>query len=74
MRPQLMPPDPKAKDFPSIMQQVLHAVNVAPALRTMLPDHVNIVSINAYIKLKAFFVAKYPSQDNRRSSYAMGLV
>ncbi|EKM76167.1 hypothetical protein AGABI1DRAFT_45345 [Agaricus bisporus var. burnettii JB137-S8] len=42
MRPQLMPPDPKAKDFPSIMQQVLHAVNVAPALRTMLPDHPNI--------------------------------
>jgi tyrosyl-DNA phosphodiesterase-1 len=43
MRSRPIQSDPKAGDFPSVMQQVLYAVNVAPALKTILPDHVNLL-------------------------------
>ncbi|KXN83273.1 Tyrosyl-DNA phosphodiesterase 1, partial [Leucoagaricus sp. SymC.cos] len=43
LRSKPAPRDPKTTDdFPTIMQRVLYAVNVLPALRTLLQDHSNI--------------------------------
>ncbi|KAF9449699.1 phospholipase D/nuclease [Macrolepiota fuliginosa MF-IS2] len=40
LRSRPIPHDPKVNDdFPSIMQRVLHAVNVLPALKTLLQEH-----------------------------------
>lgn len=43
LRSKPIPHDPKVTDdFPSVMQRVLHSVNVLPALRTLLQEHRNI--------------------------------
>jgi len=46
LRPSPIPRDPKAiDDFPSVLQRVLRAVNVRPALSTMLNTDVSYVSL-----------------------------